>query len=204
MEFAFHNRFFRPALPPSPRAVIQTGVSLCAVRKTSSPLFSTSRPRRSSTTGDITDYFVRPRSPSTPAFSPSSADHPCRTDSGPDRGHKDVDICDGHRDAITCAIRHAGPLPRRLRCTSRLRLSVCLARASLRFSVFSPRAPLCLFPYPRPSLTCAAELRARVPVCRAQCARPVCAQKGVAARTVPQSAQSGAAVEDDAAGARAA
>ena len=75
------------------------------------------------------------RSPSRPAFPPSSADHPCRTDCGPNHGHKDADICDGHRDAMTCAIRHAGPLPRRLRCTSRLRLSVCLAGPSLRFSV---------------------------------------------------------------------
>ena len=123
MEFAFHNRFFRPALPPLRRALIQTGVSLCSVPKVFPPLFCTSRARRSSTTGNITDYFVRPRSPSRPAFPPFSAHHPCRTDSGPDRGHKDADICDGHRDAITCAIRHAGPLPRRLRCTSRLRMS---------------------------------------------------------------------------------
>ena len=31
MEFAFHNRFFRPALPLLRRALIQTGVSLCSV-----------------------------------------------------------------------------------------------------------------------------------------------------------------------------
>ena len=105
---------------------------------------------------------------------------------------------------MTCAIRHAGPLPRRLRCTSRLRLSVCLAGACLRFSFFSPRAPLCLFLYPRASSPSAAELRARVRVCRAQCARPVCAQKGVPARRAPHSAQNGAAVEEDAAEAAAA
>ena len=145
MEFVFHNRFFRPALPPLRRALIQTGVSLCSVPKFVPPLFCKSRARRSSTTGNITDYFVRPRSPSRAAFPPFSAR------SGPDRGHKDADICDGHRDAITCAIRHAGPLPRRLRCTSRLRMSVCLAGACLRFSFSSPRAPLCLFLYPRPS-----------------------------------------------------
>ena len=151
MEFVFHNRFFRPALPPLRRALIQTGVSLCSVPKFVPPLFCKSRARRSSTTGNITDYFVRPRSPSRAAFPSFSAHHPCRTDSGPDPGHKDADICDGHRDAITCAIRHAGPLPRRLRCTSRLRMSVCLAGACLRFSFSSPRAPLCLFLYPRPS-----------------------------------------------------
>ena len=38
---------------------------------------------------------------------------PCRTDPGPDRGHRDAYMCDGHRDAVTCGIRHAGPLPRR-------------------------------------------------------------------------------------------
>ena len=204
MEFVFHNRFFRPALPPLRRALIQTGVSLCSVPKFVPPLFCKSRARRSSTTGNITDYFVRPRSPSTPPFPPFSAHHPCRTDSGPDPGHKDADICDGHRDAITCAIRHAGPLPRRLRCTSRLRMSVCLAGACLRFSVFSPRAPLCLFLYPHPSSPSTVELRARVRVCRAQCARPVCAQTGVAARRAPQSVQKGAAVDDDAAEAAAA
>ena len=43
------------------------------------------------------------------AFPPFSAR------SGPDRGHKDADICDGHRDGITCAIRHASPLGPRWR-----------------------------------------------------------------------------------------
>ena len=161
MEFPFHNRLFRPASPPVRRAVIQTGVSLCSVRRKSPPLFSTSRPRRSSTAGDITDYFVRPRSPFRPAFTPSSADHPCRTDSGPDRGHKDTDICDGHRDAMTCAIRHAGPLPRRLCCTSRLRLSVSLAGASLRFSFFPFAHPVSLPVSPSLIALCGAASRAR-------------------------------------------
>ena len=37
LEFDFRNRLFRPDLPPSPRPVIQTAGSLCAVRKVSSP-----------------------------------------------------------------------------------------------------------------------------------------------------------------------